>query len=224
MSLDARRRTRRRARASTVRPAHARRGRRRSVGATTRSRLGARSASPVSALIEPSRRCDEESRRRGDVTRRTAAHTAARTCVDGTTGARTTRSAALGRRDDSLAARRSLGARSASRTAAPTETKKADEANEPSRRGACCALGAMALLRGSWARRPTRERLMAVAWAGAVQSAHKTPAARWRGALDGTWGGWRTTTTARFEWRCATTMMRRVSGIPSKWRAYGVRL
>ena len=33
----------------------------------------------------------------------------ARTCVDGTIGARTTRSAALGRLDDSLAARRSLG-------------------------------------------------------------------------------------------------------------------
>ena len=47
--------------------------------------------------------------RRGDVTRRTAAHTAARTCVDGTTGACTTRSSALGRRDDSLEARRSLG-------------------------------------------------------------------------------------------------------------------
>ena len=47
--------------------------------------------------------------RRGDVTRRTAAHTAARTCVDGTIGARTTRSAALGRHGDSLAARRSLG-------------------------------------------------------------------------------------------------------------------
>ena len=47
--------------------------------------------------------------RRGDVTRRTAARTAARTCVDGTTSARKTRSAALGRRDDSLAARRSLG-------------------------------------------------------------------------------------------------------------------
>ena len=109
MSLDPQRRTRRRARASAVRPAHARRGRRRSVGATTRSRLGARSASLVSALIEPSRQCDEESRRRGDVTRPTAAHAAARTCVDGTTGARTTRSAALGRRDDSLAARRSLG-------------------------------------------------------------------------------------------------------------------
>ena len=61
MSLDARRRTRRRARAPTARPAHAQRGRRRSVGSTTRSRLGARSASPVSALREPSRRCDEES-------------------------------------------------------------------------------------------------------------------------------------------------------------------
>ena len=47
--------------------------------------------------------------RRDDVIRRTAAHTAARTCIDGTTGARTTRSAALGRLDDSLAARRSLG-------------------------------------------------------------------------------------------------------------------
>ena len=46
---------------------------------------------------------------RDDVTRRTAAHTAARTCVDGTSGSRTTRSAALGRLDDSLAARCSLG-------------------------------------------------------------------------------------------------------------------
>ena len=33
--------------------------RRRSVGTTTRCELGARSASPVSALREPSRRCDE---------------------------------------------------------------------------------------------------------------------------------------------------------------------
>ena len=47
--------------------------------------------------------------RRGDVIRHTAARTAARTCVDGTTSASTTRLAALGRRDDSLAARRSLG-------------------------------------------------------------------------------------------------------------------
>ena len=58
MSLDARRRTRRHARASAARSAHARRGRRRSVGTATRSRLGARSASPVSALTEPSRRCN----------------------------------------------------------------------------------------------------------------------------------------------------------------------
>jgi cation transport regulator ChaB len=76
---------------------------------TTWSPLGARSASPGSALIEPSRRCDEESRRRDDATRRTAAHTAARTCVDGTTGTHTTRPATLGQRDDSLAARLSLG-------------------------------------------------------------------------------------------------------------------
>jgi len=37
------------------------------------------------------------------------AHDTARACVDGTIGVRTTRSAALGRHDDSLAARRSLG-------------------------------------------------------------------------------------------------------------------
>ena len=48
---------------------------------------------------------------RGDVTRRTAAHTATRTCVGGTIGARTTRSAAIGRPDDSLAARRHSRAR-----------------------------------------------------------------------------------------------------------------
>ena len=47
--------------------------------------------------------------RRGDVTRRTAAHTAARTCVGGAIGARTARPAALDRHDDSPAARRSLG-------------------------------------------------------------------------------------------------------------------
>ena len=110
MSLGTLRRTWRRARASMVRPAHARRGRRRAVGASTCSRLGARSASPVSALREPSRRWDEESKiRRGDVTRRTAAHMVARTSVDGTTGARTTRSAARGRRGGLFAARRSLG-------------------------------------------------------------------------------------------------------------------
>ena len=41
--------------------------------------------------------------------RRTAARAVARTCVGGTTGACTTRPAALGRLGDSLAARRSLG-------------------------------------------------------------------------------------------------------------------
>ena len=50
-----------RVRASTARPAHERRGRRRSADPSTLSRLGARSASPVSALREPSRRSDEES-------------------------------------------------------------------------------------------------------------------------------------------------------------------
>jgi hypothetical protein len=40
-------------------------------------------------------------------TRRTR-HESACGCVDGATGARTTKSAALGRHDDSLAARRSL--------------------------------------------------------------------------------------------------------------------
>ena len=64
-----------RARASAKYPAHARRGQRRSAVTTTRSRIGARLASPVSALLEPSRRCDEESAWRGDGTRRTAAHT-----------------------------------------------------------------------------------------------------------------------------------------------------
>ena len=79
MSLDARRRTRHGAHVRRRNgPAHARRGRRRSVDTTTRSRIGARLASPVSALLEPSRRCDEESARRGDVTRRTAAHTTRR--------------------------------------------------------------------------------------------------------------------------------------------------
>ena len=51
----------RRTRRTTTRPAHERRGRRRSADSPTLSRLGARSASPVSALREPSRRSDEES-------------------------------------------------------------------------------------------------------------------------------------------------------------------
>ena len=162
---------------STARSAHARQGRRRSVGTTTRSRLGARSAgvagagsdraepamqrkrrgdvtrhtahttrecvcvcrrrdrrthdkvggarsarrlargsalarraSPVSALTEPSRRCNARSAAMSLDTRRTR-HESACACVDGAIGARTTRSAALGRHADSLAARRSLGGR-----------------------------------------------------------------------------------------------------------------
>ena len=63
-SLDARRRTRHGALVRRVRPAHARQGRRRSVDSTTRSRLGARSALPVSAL-----RSALPERRTGVVTR-----------------------------------------------------------------------------------------------------------------------------------------------------------
>ena len=109
MSLDTRRRKRhgaRRTRVSTARSAHARQGRRRSFGTTTRSRLGARLASPVSALTEPTRRCDAESRRRGDVTRHTTAHTTrhgARVCRrhdrrthDEVSGARSARRLARG--------------------------------------------------------------------------------------------------------------------------------
>ena len=65
-------------RASTARSAHARQGRRRSVGTTTRSRLGARSAGVAGAgsdRAEPAM----QRKRRGDVTRHTA-HTT-RECV-----------------------------------------------------------------------------------------------------------------------------------------------
>ena len=106
--------TARRARASTKGSIRVRQGWRRSIGTTTRSRLGACSASPAPALTEPSWRCDEENRRRGDVTRHTAeTHGTARARVDERSGARTTRPAALGRHDDSLAAPRSLGVASA---------------------------------------------------------------------------------------------------------------
>ena len=112
MSLDTRRTRHESACAvSTARPAHARRSRRRSVDTTTRSRLGARSAGVAgvgSDRAEPAM----QRKRRGDVTRHTAHTTRERVCcVDGATGARTTKSAALGRHDDSLAARRSLGGR-----------------------------------------------------------------------------------------------------------------
>ena len=101
-----------RVRVSTARSAQARRGRRRPVGTTTRSRLGARSAGVAgvgSDRAEPAM----QRKRRGDVTRHTAHTTRRVRCarVDGAIGARTTRSAALGRHDDSLAARRSLGGR-----------------------------------------------------------------------------------------------------------------
>ena len=94
----------RRTRLATTLAPHVRRGRRRAVGATTRSRLGARSASPVSALREPSRRCDEESRmRRGDVivarrrTRRRARASAVRPAQhDEVGGARSARRFARG--------------------------------------------------------------------------------------------------------------------------------
>ena len=96
------------ARFPTTRPAHARRGRRRSVAATTCSRRGARSPSP----------CRLESRRGGWQSSRTAAGRGdvggirrgheTRAFSDDETGARTTRSAALGRSNDVLAARRSL--------------------------------------------------------------------------------------------------------------------
>ena len=128
MSLDTRRTRTRRARVSTARSAHARRGRRRSGGTTTRSRLGARSASPASPLTEPSRRCDEESKRRGDVTRHTA-HTQRRARVS------TARSAHARRgrqRSVGTTTRSRLGARSASPASALTE---------PSRR--CNARGAV---------------------------------------------------------------------------------
>ena len=96
------------ARFPTTRPAHARRGRRRSVAATTCSRRGARSPSS----------CRLESRRGGCKSSRTAAGHGdvggirrgheTRAFSDDETGARTTRSAALGRSNDVLAARRSL--------------------------------------------------------------------------------------------------------------------
>ena len=66
----------------------------------------ARRASPVSALTEPSRRCNARSA--GCHSTHDAHHESACACVDGATGARTTKPAALGRHDDSLAARRCL--------------------------------------------------------------------------------------------------------------------
>ena len=69
----------------------------------------ARRALPVSALTGPSRRCNARGAVMSLDTRRH--DTSACACVDGAIGARTTKSAAHGRHDDSLAARRSLGGR-----------------------------------------------------------------------------------------------------------------
>ena len=96
------------ARFPTTRPAHARRGRRRSVAATTCSRRGARS--PSSCRLESRRGGCQSSRTaagRGDVGGIPRGHET-RAFSDDETGARTTRSAALGRSNDVLAARRSL--------------------------------------------------------------------------------------------------------------------
>ena len=103
--------TTRRARVSAIRPAHTRRSRWRSVDATTRSQIDARSPSPMSALREQSRRCDVKSRRRGDITTRTATHTTRRARAsrhdqrtqDAISGARLKRRLA---RDSALARRR----------------------------------------------------------------------------------------------------------------------
>jgi len=62
-------------------------------------------------------------------TRRRTRHGARRACVDGTIGARTMRSAALGRHDDSLVARRLLGgAGFGSDRAAPAMQRRTQEA------------------------------------------------------------------------------------------------
>ena len=98
-----------RVRVSTARSVHARRGFRRPVGTTTRSRLGARSAGlPVSAQTEPSRRCNARGAVMSLDTRRTRHGEYVCACRR-RDRAPTKWTAALGRHDDSLAARRSLG-------------------------------------------------------------------------------------------------------------------
>ena len=98
-----------RVRVSTARSAHARRGRRRSVGSTTRSRLGARSvgvAGVGSDRAEPAM----QRKRRGDVTRHTA-HTTRRVRVRVST-ARSAHARRSRRRSVGTATRSRLGARS----------------------------------------------------------------------------------------------------------------
>ena len=121
--------SKRRACVSTARSAHARQGRRRSVGTTTRSRLGARSASPAAAQTEPSRQCDEEGKRRGDVTRHTA-HAKRRACVS---TARSAHARQGRRRSVGTTTRSRLGARSAG--VAGVGSDRAELAMQRKRRG-----------------------------------------------------------------------------------------
>ena len=130
MSLDARRRTRRHARASAARSAHARRGRRRSVGTATRSRLGARSAGVAgvgSDRAEPAM----QRKRRGDVTRHTA-HTTRRVRVRVST-ARSAHARRGRRRSVGTTTRSRLGARSAG--VAGVGSDRAEPAMQRKRRG-----------------------------------------------------------------------------------------
>ena len=129
MSLDARRRTRRRARAPTARPAHARRGQRRLVGSTIRSRLGARSAGVAgvgSDRAEPAM----QRKRRGDVTRHTTHTTRVRVRVSTARPAHARRSR---RRSAGTTTRSRLGARSAG--VASVGSDRAEPAMQRKRRG-----------------------------------------------------------------------------------------
>ena len=119
-----------RVRVSTARSAHARRGRRRSVGTTTRSRLGARSAGVAgvgSDRAEPAM----QRKRRGDVTRHTA-HTTRRVRVRVST-ARSAHARRGRRRSVGTTTRSRLGARSAG--VAGVGSDRAEPAMQRKRRG-----------------------------------------------------------------------------------------
>ena len=73
-------------------------------------------------------------------TRRTR-HGASCACVDGAIGARTTRSAALGRHDDSLAARRSLGVTGAGSDRAVPAMRRGESGTERGEGGRGARLG-----------------------------------------------------------------------------------
>ena len=120
-----------RVRVSTARSAHRRRDRRRSVGTTTRSRLGARSAGlPVSAQTEPSRRCNARGAVMSLDTRRTRHGEYVCACRS---------------RDDRRSDEEAGGARSARRLARDSTIARralpASAQTEPSRR--CNARGAV---------------------------------------------------------------------------------